>query len=94
MCESRRSAITNVTWKSQPPVAKWEHIETLYKSDRGLPIRMLFKLTDTHMAPVTQCAMKVSLGAQVMSHTVAAGLTTLVAHSEEQFHHSFCFYKK
>ena len=80
--------------KSQHPVAKWEHIETLYKRDRGLPIRMLFKLTDMHMAPVTQCAMKVSLAAQVMSHTVAAGLSTLVAYGKEQCHHSFCFHKK
>jgi hypothetical protein len=64
--------------KSQHPVAKWEHIEKLYKSDRDKPIRMLFKLTDTHLAPVTQCAMKVSLAAKVTSHTVAAGLYTLV----------------
>jgi len=69
--------------KSQLPAAKWKHIETLYKSDRDLAIRMRFKLTDTHLAPVTQCAMKVSLAAQVMSHTVAAGLLTLVAHSKE-----------
>ena len=56
-----------------PVVAKWEHIEKLYKHDRDCMIRMLFKLKDTHMAPVTQCAMKVSLVAQVISHTVAAG---------------------
>jgi len=48
-------------------------------------IHMLYKLTDTHLAPVTQCVMKVSLAAEVMSHTVAAG---------EQCHHSFCFHKK
>jgi len=80
--------------KSRLPVAKCEHTETLYKSDRDLPIHMLFKLTDTHLAPVTQCAMKVSLAAQVMSHTVAARLSTLVAYGKEQCHHSFCFHKK
>jgi len=49
---------------SQLPGAKWEHVEKLYKSDKDLAIRKLFKLTDTHLAPVTQCAMKVGLAAQ------------------------------
>jgi len=34
-------------------------------------IHMLYKLTDTHLSSVTQCAMKVSLATQFMSHTVA-----------------------
>jgi hypothetical protein len=53
--------------KDQLPVAKWEHIDELYKSDRDKAIRMLFKLTETHLAPVTQCAMRMSLAAQVMT---------------------------
>jgi hypothetical protein len=57
-----------------PVIAKWEHIEKLYKRDKPFMIRSLYKLTDTHLAPVTQCAMKVSLAAQVMSHMVAAGI--------------------
>jgi hypothetical protein len=65
--------------KSQLHVAKREHIERQYKRDRDKAICMLFKLTDAHLAPVTQCDMKVSLAAQVMSHTVAAGLYALVA---------------
>ena len=36
-----------------PVIAKWEHIEKLYKHDRHFMIRMLYKLTDTHLAPVT-----------------------------------------
>ena len=44
--------------------------------------------------PVTQCAMKVSLAAQVMSHTVAAGIYTLVSYGKEQCLHSFCLYKE
>ena len=47
-------------------------------------IRMLYKLTDIHLAPVTQCALKVSLAAQVMSHTVAAGIYALVSYGKEQ----------
>ena len=69
-------------------IAKLEHIEKLYKHGKDFMICMLYKLTDTHLAPVTQCAMKVSLAAQVMSHTVAVGLYTLVAYSKEQCCHS------
>jgi hypothetical protein len=41
---------------NQLPVAKWEHIEKLYKRNRDFAIHMLFKLTDPHLAPVSQCA--------------------------------------
>jgi len=51
-------------------------------------------LTDDHLAPVTRCAMKVSLAAQVMSNTVAAALYTQVINGKEQCLHSFCFHKK
>jgi hypothetical protein len=77
-----------------PVIARWEHIEKLYKQEKNYMIRMLYKLTDTHLAPVAQCAMKVSLAAQVMSHTVAAGIYTLVSHSKEQCLYLFCFSKK
>jgi hypothetical protein len=75
-----------------PAIAKWEHIEKLYKRDKPYLIRSLYKLTDTHLAPVTQCAMKVSLAAQVMSSTVAAGVYFLVSSGKEVS--SFSFHKK
>jgi len=77
-----------------PVIAKWEHIEKLYKRDKPFMIRSLYKLTDTHLAPVTLCVMKVSLAAQVMSHTVAAGIYSLVSSRKEQCLHSFCFHKR
>jgi uncharacterized protein YggT (Ycf19 family) len=61
---------------------------------KNFVIHRLYKLTDTHMAPVTQCAMKVSLAALVMSHTVAATIYSLVSYGEEQCLYSFCFHKK
>ena len=62
---------------SQPDVtAKWEHTDKLYKCDKHGVIRMLYKLTDSHLFPVTHCAMKVSLAAQVMVQKVAAGIHT------------------
>jgi len=81
---------------SQPPViAKWEHIVNIYKQEKHFLICRLWKLADTPTwPPVTQCAMKVSLAAQVMSHTVAAAVYFLVSYGKEQCLHSFCFHKK
>jgi hypothetical protein len=77
-----------------PVIAKMEHIVNIYKQEKHFLIRRLCKLTDTHLAPVTQCAMKVSLAAQVISHTVAAAIYSLVSYGKEQCLHSFCFHKK
>jgi hypothetical protein len=52
-----------------PVIAKWEHILNVYKFDKPHPLRQLCKLTDTHLNPVGQNAMKVKLAAQVLSHT-------------------------
>jgi hypothetical protein len=75
-------------------IAKWEHIEKLYKHYKHGMIRMLYKLTDTRLSPVTQCAMKVSVAAQAISHTAAAGIYTLVSAGKEQCLHSFICHKK
>jgi hypothetical protein len=77
-----------------PVIAKWEHIVNIHKQEKHFLIRRLCKLTDTHLAPVTQCAMKVSLAAQVISHTVAAAIYSLVSYGMEQCLHSFCFHEK
>ena len=77
-----------------PVIAKWEHIKELYEEDKLFVIRRLVKPTDDHLASVTRCTMKVSLAAQVMSHTVAAALYAEVSSGKEQCLHSFCFHKK
>jgi len=69
-------------------------MKELYEEDKLFVIRRLVKLTDDHLAPVSRCAMKVSLATQVMSHTVAAALYTQVSNGKEQCLHSFCFHKK
>jgi hypothetical protein len=44
---------------SQLPVtAKWEHILKLYELDKPTPIHQLYKLTDTHLNPGAQGAIK------------------------------------
>jgi len=77
-----------------PVIAKCGHIKKIYEQDKLFVIRRLVKLTDDHLAPVSWCAMKVSLAAQVMSHTVAAALYTEASCGKEQCLHSFCFHKK
>jgi hypothetical protein len=68
-----------------PIIAKWGHISNLYQFDKPHEIRLHYKLTDSHLNPVSQCAMKVKLAAQVLSHTVAAGLYTLVSAGKKHF---------
>jgi hypothetical protein len=70
-------------------IAKWGQIDKLFKHDM---ICMQYKLTDTRLSPVTHCAMKVSLAAQVMSHRVAAGIYSLVSNGRVQCLHSFNFH--
>jgi hypothetical protein len=70
----------DMQFKSElPGIPKWDHILTLYELDKPIRFRLLYKLTDTRLNPVAQSAMKVSFAAQVMSHTVSAGLNTLVS---------------
>lgn len=64
--------------------ARWSDIRTAYDIDKNTlsPFRCMYKLTDAHMAPVMQQAMKVKLAAHVMSHTVAAFTYSLIAQSK------------
>jgi hypothetical protein len=69
---------------SQLPVtAKWEHIVNVYEWDKRNIVRICYKLTDAHLVPAAQDAMKVSLAAQVMSHTVGAGLNSVASRGKE-----------
>jgi len=66
-----------------PLTAKWEHILNVYKWDKYNVVRLFYKLTDAHLAPVAQDTMKVSLAAQVMIHTVGASLCSLASQAKE-----------
>jgi hypothetical protein len=59
-------------------IAKWEDILKLYEVDKRNVYRLLPKVTERHMKPGTQSAMKVSVADQVMNSTVAAAINTLV----------------
>ena len=46
---------------------------------------LFYKITEAHLAPVAQDAMKVSLAAQVMNHTVEAILISLASQGKEHY---------
>ncbi|CAG4996929.1 unnamed protein product [Parnassius apollo] len=71
---------TNITSNDQIGfgVAKWSHIKEFYETDNTNP-NFVFApfLKLEHLNPNTKQKMKVKLAAQVLSHSVAAGMGTL-----------------
>ena len=65
--------------------AKWADILKVYETDKqNVLYRQLRQVTDRHLKPFAQDAMKVSLAAQVMSNTVAAAIDTHVTPGKEK----------
>ena len=56
---------------------QWEHVVNFYNFDRRGGIRMAPKLTEQHIYLPMFTKMRVRLAAQVLSHSVTAGITTL-----------------
>jgi len=54
--------------------ASWKHVEQFYQIDKMSAIRLAPKLTDRHLDLTSASKMRVSLAAQVLSHSVAAGM--------------------
>jgi hypothetical protein len=61
---------------SLPVIAKLENIGKPYELDKLRLFHQLYKLADTQLNPTSQ---KVNLATQVMNHTFAACLNTLLA---------------
>ena len=55
----------------------WQYVEEFFNTDSKLPIRMAPKLSRKHIALPGFSKMRVRLAAQVLSHSVAAGISTL-----------------
>ena len=58
---------------------RWAHIRTFYDHDSQLPIRKAHKLTTGHFVLNSFSKMRVNKAAQVLSHSVAAGIYTYSA---------------
>ena len=61
----------------------WKHVSDFYAVDSSMPIRMAPKLTKKHIDLPPFSSMRVCLAAQVLSHSVAAGITTLSVLSDK-----------
>ena len=66
-------------YKYDSTEVKWEYIVDFYNKDKTMSIRMAPKLKDKHIILPPFSAMRVNLAAQVLSHSVAAGINTLCA---------------
>ena len=56
---------------------KWEYVVDFYNTDKTMSIQMAPKLTDKYITLPPFAAMRVNLVAQILSHSVAAGINTL-----------------
>ena len=61
---------------------KWEYVVDFYNKDKVMSIMMVPKLTDRHITFPPFGAMRVNFAAQVLSHSVAAGINTLCSLKE------------
>lgn len=57
-------------------LASWEHVEAFYNRDKQRNIRMVPKLTDAHLDPNQFQRLNVRYAAQVLSYSVAAGMSS------------------
>ena len=74
----------------------WSYIEQFYLFDKENEVRYAPKLTDDHINLPFNKKMKVNLAAQVLSHTVAAGICTLIrtGYFEEKVQQTAIFIKE
>ena len=69
----------NSNYKYDDTVVQWGYIVHFYNIDKAMSIRMALKLTDRHIMVPSFTAMRVNLAAQILSHSVTAGINTLCA---------------
>ena len=65
-------------------MVSWQHIVDFYNIDKVQMIQLAPKLTDKHIQLPPFSAMRVNLAAQILSHSVAAGISFLVKVKELQ----------
>ena len=59
-------------------IVSWNHIQEFYNQDTKLPVRMAPKLTKKHIDLPPFSTLRVKYAAQVLSHSVYAGINTMV----------------
>ena len=70
-----RNTMLNYDITVDERTAKWSHIVSLFEADRNRSLRAVPKLKSMHLRPDAFKKMSVSLATQVLSRSVAAGLS-------------------
>ena len=68
---------TGFHWKGS--YISWDHVTDFYHLDKSMSVKMAPKLKDKHINLPPFSSMRVHLAAQVLSHSVAAGINTMAA---------------
>ncbi len=82
LLKATRNNFFNYRFKSQNKIAEKIHLTNFYDFDKSKQHQLAPKLTDVHLNPNSFQKMKVKFACHVFSHTVVAGMTTLVSCNE------------
>lgn len=78
LLKSTRNNLFKYDFKLGKNVIKKQYIEDLFNFDVGKTIRLVLRVSDIHINPSPLQKMKVSLAAQILSHSVACAMEALV----------------
>ncbi|GFO46695.1 transposable element p transposase [Plakobranchus ocellatus] len=79
LIKSIRNNLHKSGLKFRTSEVSWKYVEAFYDHDCKSPLRMAPKLTDKHIKLPLFAALRVELAIQMMSQSVAAGISTMVA---------------
>jgi len=78
LLKTNRNILHEHNYVYSDKIASWKYIEDFYTIDKKAQFRAAPKLTDSHINPNNFEKMKVKYAAQVLSHSVSAGINTYV----------------
>ncbi|KAK7457998.1 hypothetical protein BaRGS_00039119 [Batillaria attramentaria] len=73
-----RNNLKNTGFTVEDEEVSWEHVVEFYKFDKMNPVRMAPRLRERHISLPAFSTLRVRYAAQVLSHSVAAGMSSLV----------------
>ena len=78
LLKNMRNNLKKTGFKINDMCIRWEYIKEFYNVDSRKSIRMAPKLTKKHVTLPPFASLRVKYAAQVLSHSVAAGMYTMV----------------
>ncbi|KAF0746488.1 THAP-type domain-containing protein [Aphis craccivora] len=83
LLKATRNYFFNYRFKSLNKVAEKIHLKEFYKLDKSQVHRLAPKLTDIHLNSNSFQKIRVKYASQIFSHTIVAGMTTLISISSK-----------